>query len=102
MPNKPSSYYPEISDLVTAGDKIKDIVKDVVDGIVVKSKAGGKGAEPRVLFPEGIDLIDVTVALGLTAKGLEIAIKIAGPKSGSAKKLAPNDGGDPAGEAKQG
>jgi len=87
------------------------VTQDVIDHVFKKL---GEGAAfkaegtPRLFFPNGIELIDVSVSVGLTAKGAEVKVKIAGEKApktsalesgndGVAAGMAPDQAGLPAG-----
>ncbi len=69
-------------DLNDAGNVIKGVVAEIVNRIHEKSTtSGATPGQPRLFFPNGIDLIEASVSLGLTSKGLEVKIKVAGEKS---------------------
>ncbi len=68
-------------DLSVAGSEIRKITAEVLDTVHKRVSAGlVDGGPPRLFFPNGIELIDVTISLGLQSKGLEIKVKLAGEK----------------------
>jgi len=73
-------------EVVTASEseigRVGTVTQSVISEIFAKLKASAEvRAEPaRLFFPNGIELIDVSVSVGLTAKGAEIKVKIAGEK----------------------
>jgi hypothetical protein len=69
--------------LAAASDQARRSFADVVQGMQGAATASS-AAEPRLFFPEGIDLIYVKVEAGLTEKTkVVVELKIAGAKSGA-------------------
>ena len=62
---------------------ITEVFKKLGEGAGIKPEGTG----PRLFFPNGIELIDVSVSVGLTAKGIEVKVKIAGEKAPKSSAL---------------
>jgi hypothetical protein len=71
------------------------VTQQVISDVFVKLKDSA-AVTPRLFFPNGIELIDVSVSVGLTAKGIEVKVKIAGEKGIGSLLIQDETEGEPA------